>query len=227
MPHNDATVLVVDDDPQARRGVARLIRSAGYDVKMFSSPKRFLRAPLPAGPTCVLLDMCMDGMTGLDVQDALRQNARHVPIVFLSGHGTVPTAAAGIKHGAEDFLEKPVRPNELLEAIWHAIEHDRNMSKDRGEQGELKRRYATLTPRERQVMDLVVSGLLNKQSAAELGISEKTIKVHRARVMEKMQVESLAALVQIAGRMGLAAAALPLPSREQVHASSPWQPSLP
>src|SRR4051812_7644476 len=220
MQTNDATVLVVDDDAQARRGVARLIRSAGYGVRLFSSPKRFLREPLPLGPTCVLLDMCMDGMSGLDVQDVLRQNARHTPIVFLSGHGTVPTAAAGFKHGAEDFLEKPPRPDKLLEAIQRAIETDKRMSKDRGEVDELNRRYATLTARERDVMDLVVSGLLNKQSAAELGISEKTIKVHRARVMEKMQVESLAALVQMAGRMRLPAAALPVTMQEPVPS---WQ----
>src|SRR5438270_8672725 len=133
MSTNDATVLVVDDDAQVRRGVARLMRSAGYGVKMFGSPKRFLREPLPMGPSCVLLDMCMDGMTGLDVQDVLRQNARQIPIVFLSGRGTVPTAAAGMKHGAEDFLVKPFRPHELLAAIGRAIEHDKTMSKDSGE----------------------------------------------------------------------------------------------
>src|SRR3954451_24239131 len=219
MQTNDATVLVVDDDAQARRGVARLIRSAGYGVRMFRSPKRFLREPLPLGPTCVLLDMCMDGMSGLDVQDALRQNARHIPIVFLSGHGTVPTAAAGIKHGAEDFLEKPVSPQELIEAIRKAIAHDRGRSADRHDRKELRRRYDRLTPREQEVMSLVVSGLLNKQSAGELGISEKTIKVHRARAMEKMQVESLGARVQTAVRLGV------VPPAEQAGSAAPDFPA--
>jgi len=198
-----ATVLVVDDDPAIRRSVSRLVRSAGFSVKAFASPEDFLRYELPNEPSCVLLDMCMDGMTGLDVQKMLRQRDRRVPAIFLSGHGTVPTAAAGFKHGAEDFLEKPVRPKELLDAVSHAIEHDRSQTAGRAEMEELRQRFNALTPREQEVMKLVVSGRLNKQAAAELAISEKTIKVHRARVMEKMRVDSLAALVLTAERMGL------------------------
>jgi FixJ family two-component response regulator len=200
------TVLVVDDDPAIRRSVARLIRSAGFDARTFASPVEFLRHPLPDGPSCVLLDMCMDGMTGLEVQQALRRNARHIPIVFLSGRATIPIAAAGFKQGADDFLEKPARPQQLIEAVSRAIEHDRGQCADRADRAALQRRVDRLTPREQEVMGLVVTGLLNKQVAAELGISEKTVKVHRSRVMDKMEVESLAALVHIAERLGTAAA---------------------
>jgi len=203
-----ATVMVVDDDASIRRSISRLVRSAGYAVRTFASPADFLRHQLPEGPSCVLLDMCMDGMTGLQVQDVLRRNDRQVPIVFLSGHGTVSTAVTGVRNGAEDFLEKPVRPDDLIDAVSRAIEHDRAGSAERANLAELRRRFERLTPREQEVMTLVVSGLLNKQAAADLGISERTIKVHRARVMEKMEVESLAALVVIAQRLGLVPAAV-------------------
>ena len=199
---NDATVLIVDDDASVRRGVARLVRAAGFSAKTFASPAEFLGCELPEGPACVLLDMQMDGLNGLEVQNALQRNARQVPVVFLSGHGTIPVATAGIKHGAEDFLEKPVSPKTLIEAIRRAVEHDRSLSVDRSERNQLKKCYGMLTPRERDVMALVVAGRLNKQAAAELGISEKTIKVHRARVMEKMQVESLADLVRMGEHLG-------------------------
>jgi FixJ family two-component response regulator len=199
----DATVMVVDDDPAIRRSVARLMRSAGLGVRTFSSPAHFLRERLPDGPACVLLDMCMDGMTGLEVQEVLGRNERHVPVVFLSGHGTIPIAARGFKRGADDFLEKPVRPTVLLEAINRAIEHDRVQSIDRAAREHAQQRYDGLTPREQEVLKLVVSGMLNKQAAAELGISEKTIKVHRARVMEKMGVSSFAELVLLAERIGV------------------------
>jgi RNA polymerase sigma factor (sigma-70 family) len=206
MPATDATVLLVDDDPAVRRGVSRLVRSAGFAVKTFASPEDFLRQELPTGPACVLLDLRMEGMNGLEVQDVLSRNDRRMPVVFLSGHGTVPTAATCFKHGAQDFLEKPVRPNDLLAALNRAIECDRSQNTDRADREKLRRRYARLTAREQEVMQLVVSGLLNKQAAAELGISEKTVKVHRARVMEKIEVESLAALVLIAERIGLVGA---------------------
>jgi len=213
-----ATVLIVDDDPVIRRSMSRLIRSAGYSVQTFASPADFLQSPLPAEPTCVLLDMFMDGMTGLEVQDQLRRrDRRHVPIVFLSGHATVPDAAVGFKHGAADFLEKPVRPKELIEALKRAIEGDRTQSADQAELESFRQRFEALTPREQEVMRLVVSGRLNKQAAAALEISEKTIKVHRARVMEKMRVDSLAALVLVAERLGLTpgSAALVAEPREE------------
>ena len=200
------TVLVVDDDPAVRRSVARLVRSAGFTARTFSSPVDFLHQPLPTGPSCVVLDMNMDDMNGLEVQEALGKSDRQIPVVFLSGHGTIPTATASIKHGAEEFLEKPMQPRQLLDAVSRAVEHDRAHASERAAQDELRRRLETLTPREQEVMTFVVSGSLNKQTAAELGTSEKTIKVHRARVMEKMQVESLAELVLLAERLGVTGA---------------------
>jgi FixJ family two-component response regulator len=214
MNDTNCTVVVVDDDPSIRRSVSRLIRSAGINVTTFASPVQFLRQELPEGPACVLLDMCMEGMTGLEVQEALGRNDRHVPIVFLTAHGTVPTAATGFKHGAADFLEKPFSPDALLDAIHSAIAQDRARCNERAVLGAFRRRYDLLTPREQEVMALVVSGQLNKQAAAELGISEKTIKVHRARVMEKMEVESLAELVLIAQRLGVASAPAPTQTAE-------------
>src|SRR5687768_13837692 len=130
MSTTDATVFVVDDDAGIRRSVSRLLRAAGYVVRTFASPAEFLQQAIPQTPTCVLLDICMDGMTGFEVQDALHQNARRIPVVFLSGHGTIPSAAKGIKGGAEDFLEKPIEPALLLEAIRCAIEHDRSLAAD-------------------------------------------------------------------------------------------------
>jgi FixJ family two-component response regulator len=201
--HDVPTVLLVDDDSGVRRSVSRLIRAAGLGVQTFSSPGDFLCQDLPAGPACVVLDMYMDGMNGLEVQDALRRNARQLPVVFISGSATVPTAAACFKGGAEDFLEKPVRAKELLDAVHRALDHDASRSAERAELDNLRRRHDQLTPREQEVMVLVVAGLLNKQVAGELFISEKTVKVHRARVMEKMEVESLAELVLIAQRLGV------------------------
>ena len=206
MSADDAMVLIVDDDASVRRSISRLVRTVGYRVQTFSSPVDFLRQALPSGPACVLLDMRMDGLNGLEVQDALRKNARHIPIVFLSGHGTVATAATSIKRGADDFLEKPIRPKELIAALERAIERDRSSSEQRGKLAAARHQYNSLTPREREVMELVVDGMLNKQVADELGISEKTVKVHRARVIDKMQVDSLAELVRIAERMDIAAA---------------------
>jgi FixJ family two-component response regulator len=198
-----ATVLVVDDDADVRRSVSRLMRSAGYQVRTFASPADFLLQPLPAGPACLLLDMYMDEMTGLQVQAALRARSRQLPVVFVSGRSTISNAAAGFKAGAEDFLEKPVKPKELLEAVGRALAHDATRRADRADLDDMRRRHDDLTPREQEVMALVVAGLLNKQVAGDLGISEKTVKVHRARVMEKMEVESLAALVLIAQRLGV------------------------
>jgi len=205
-PHSDvvvATVLVVDDDPDVRRSVSRLMRSAGFQVRTFASPAEFLVQELPAGPACLLLDMCMDEMTGLQVQAALRARPRQLPVVFVSGQSTISNASAGFKAGAEDFLEKPVKPTQLLDAVRRALAHDASRRADRADLDALRRHYDELTPREQEVMVLVVAGLLNKQVAGELGISEKTVKVHRARVMEKMEVESLAALVLIAQRLGV------------------------
>jgi len=193
----DAIVLVVDDDPLVRRGISRLVRAAGYIVQTFASPLDFLNQDLPLGPACVVLDMQMDQMSGVEVHQELQKKSRKLPVIFLSGHGTIPMATAVIKQGAEDFLEKPVKPKELMAAIDVALQHDMQDASSRQESQQLHDRYNRLTARERQVMQLVVNGSLNKQAAAELGITEKTIKVHRARVMEKMEVESLAHLVRL------------------------------
>ena len=193
-----ATVFVLDDDASVRQGVARLVRANGYAARTFSSPDRFLKEPLPPGPACLVLDMLMEGLDGLGVQQMLLRNDRDLPIVFLSGNSDIPMVTAAMKRGADDFLEKPFQPKDLMGAIRRAVERDRRASSSRATRRELQTRYEALTPREREVMALVVRGLLNKQVAAELGISEKTVKVHRGRAMEKMQVESLAELVRLA-----------------------------
>jgi len=193
-----ASVLVLDDDPEVLRSISHLGRSAGFDVRTFSEPEALLHHELPPGPACVLLDVSTGAMGGLDVQEALLRNERGVPVVFLSGNGTVSQAVAALKSGAEDFLEKPFRPGDLLEVIERAVEGDRTRSGDRQARSKALRRFGLLTPREKEVMALVVSGLANKQTAAELGVAEGTVKVHRGRVMEKMEVESLAELVVIA-----------------------------
>jgi FixJ family two-component response regulator len=181
-----------------RQGVARLLRAAGYRTKTYSSPSQFLKQALPDGPACLVLDVFMDDFNGLEVQRALQRNPRNIPIVFLSGQADVPIAITAMKGGAHDFLEKPFRPEQFVGAVRHAIARDREASAARADQDEVVGRYQTLTAREQQVMMLVVRGLLNKQVAAELDISEKTVKVHRGRAMEKMQVESLAELVRLA-----------------------------
>jgi RNA polymerase sigma factor (sigma-70 family) len=196
-----ATVLVVDDDSSVRQSVARLVRSHGYTTRTFCSSSQFLKQPLPIGPSCLVLDVFMDGENGLDLQEKLGGNQRQIPIVFLSGRGDVPMTAKAMKRGATDFLEKPFRPTDLIDAIQRAVERDRKDSAARASRDELVQRLSILTDRERDVMKLVVTGMLNKQVAAELKISEKTVKVHRGRVMEKMQVESLAELVRLVGNI--------------------------
>ena len=204
MSENNATVLIVDDDASVRNSVARLARAAGHVVQAFASPVQFLEQPLPAGPACLVLDFQMDGLNGLEVQQALQDNGRRVPIVFLSGHGNISTAIEAMKKGAGDFLEKPFQPRRLLQAIAHALEQDRKSLSDREDRDEVTHCYEQLTGREREVMALVVRGKLNKQVAADLGISEKTVKVHRGRVMDKMEVDSLAELVRLSEQVDYA-----------------------
>ena len=198
-----ATVFVVDDEDGVRRSVSRLVRSEGMQSQSFNSPTEFLKCDLPAGPACVVLDMYLDPMTGLEVQAVVRSRPRPLPVVFLSGRSTVSDVAAGFKAGARDFLEKPVKPDELLGAIRRALRRDAADRADAAVLDELRRRHALLTAREAEVMTLLVGGMLNKQVAAELGIAEKTVKVHRARVMEKMGVVAFATLVGMAQRLGL------------------------
>ena len=205
-PMNDSrTVFLVDDDPSVRRALTRLMRSAGYDGHAFASAQEFLEwwRATDESPACLVLDVRMPGLTGMDLQLELQAAGALLPIIFITGHGDIPMSVKAMKDGAADFLMKPVKDMELLEAIEKALARAKH---DLGERKELKgiqKRLDTLTPREREVMTMVVRGLLNKQIAFELGTVEKTVKVHRARVMEKMAVQSLAELVRIAERAGL------------------------
>ena len=197
----DPRVFVVDDDPSVLRAVERLLRSSGFTVETFSSPASFLDRLPYEGVACAVLDMRMPDLSGLDVQRAIATRAPEMPTVFLSGASDVPTAAAAMRKGALDFLVKPVEEAELLDAVSRALAASAESLRHRREQAEGRRRLERLTPRERQVCDLVARGMLNKQIACELGTSEKTVKVHRARVMNKMEVDSVAALVWLLSRL--------------------------
>lgn len=204
MPSPASTVFLVDDDPSVRKALTRLIKSAGYQVQSFALAREFLdSSPHPAGPACLVLDVRMPGLTGLDLQGELEKMNSILPIVFITGHGDIPMSVKAMKAGAVDFLPKPVQDADLLRAIEQALARSAREGVERAEQEEIQRRLATLTPREREVLEHVVSGQLNKQIAFDLGAVEKTIKVHRARVMQKMQVQSLAELVRIAERVGI------------------------
>ncbi len=197
-------VFLIDDDDSVRNGLTRLIRASGYEIRAFSSAEEFLNSkPESADASCLVLDVSMPGLNGLDVQKALQAAQISFPIIFITGHGDIPMSVRAMKAGAVDFLPKPVQDFDLLRAIDYALAralHDRHYVE---EQEQLRARYVTLTPREREVMELVVNGLLNKQIAYDLGTVEKTIKVHRARVMDKMKVNSLAELVRVAEKLGL------------------------
>ncbi len=195
------TVFLVDDDPSVRRALARLIKSAGYQVQTFGSAREFLdRKPDATEPVCLVLDIRMPGLSGIDLQHELKLTNLVLPIIFITGHGDIPTTVKAMKAGAVDFLPKPVRDVDLLRAIEQALARARREGAERKELQDIQRRIDNLTAREREVMSLVIKGWLNKQIAVELGIVEKTIKVHRARVMDKMQVDSVAELVRLAER---------------------------
>ncbi|HEU4345355.1 MAG TPA: response regulator transcription factor [Candidatus Binatia bacterium] len=200
MPEN-ATIFLVDDDDSVRRALARLMKSAGYRVEGFASAREFLDSARPGeGPACLILDVRMPGLTGLDLQTELKKANAILPIIFITGHGDIPMSVKAMKAGAVDFLPKPVKDADLLRAIEQALARATREGTERTELDDIQARWNKLTPREREVMTLIVQGFLNKQVAFELGIVEKTIKVHRARVMEKMQVQSLAELVRLAER---------------------------
>jgi len=210
-PIDGAVVFVVDDDASLRRSTERLVRSLGVDVQTFASAREFLDGARVERPGCLVLDVRMPGVSGLDLQDELTQRGIHLPIVFLTGHGDIPMTVRAMRAGAVEFLTKPVKPRELLAAVRTALERGRESQRARRESDLLRERYETLTPRERQVLPLVVAGLLNKQIAGQLTSSERTVKFHRAHIMKKMQADSLAELVRMAERLGLDSKARPGP----------------
>jgi FixJ family two-component response regulator len=202
----EATVFVVDDDASLRRSTERLVRTMELGVRTFASGQEFLEfigASRLEGPACVLLDVKLPGPSGLDLQRELAGRGARIPIIFLTGRGSIPMSVRAMRDGAFEFLTKPVRSRDLIDAIRAAIARDRALQEERRELAVLRERYARLTPREREVMAHVVAGLLNKQIAGELDASERTVKFHRAHVMKKMQAESLADLVRMAARLGL------------------------
>jgi FixJ family two-component response regulator len=198
-------VFVVDDDPSVRKGLTRLIGSAGYAVEAFASAREFLARERYLGPCCLVLDVRMPGLTGLDLQEALAGAGRRMSIVFVTGHIDVPGSVRAMKRGAVDLLTKPVDGQDLLAAVQRALAKDLQDRAVETRLSSIQERVKTLTPRETEVFALVVTGMLNKQIAFELGISEKTVKVHRARVMEKMRTSSVAELVRLADRVGVIA----------------------
>jgi len=197
------TVYLVDDDVSVLRGLGRLLTAAGMKVAAFDSPREFLGRLDPAAAGCLVLDVAMPGLNGLELQQALAAKGSVLPIVFLTGRGDIPISVEAMKRGAADFLTKPVDDEELLAAIRNAFEKNRASRRAREERAQIEERLARLTAREREVLERVVTGRLNKQIAAELGTVEKTIKVHRAHVMQKMGVRTLAELVRLSGRAGI------------------------
>jgi FixJ family two-component response regulator len=206
MPDVQSIVFVVDDDVSVRESLELLISSAGWQPETFASGQEFLARPRPSVPSCLLLDLTLPGLTGLDLQRQLVDRTE-MPIIFITGHGDVPMTVQAMKAGAVEFLTKPFKDDVLMEAIRSAIERSRGALRVDSEMHALKGRYQSLTPREREVMAFVVSGLLNKQVGGELGISEITVKAHRGQVMRKMKADSLPGLVTMAARLGLPPAA--------------------
>ena len=203
MSGSQPVVFVIDDDESVREALASLIRSAGWKVEVFVSAQEFLARPRAEGPSCLILDVRLPGLSGLELQRRLAEVHTEIPIVFITAHGDVPTSVKAMKAGAVEFLIKPLVDADVLGAIQQAIARDRTAREQEAQMVELHTRYQSLTPREREVMERVVAGLLNKQVAGELGITEFTVKVHRGQVMHKMLADSLADLVRMAERLGI------------------------
>ena len=203
MPGMESIVFVIEDDPSFRRSTQLLIETAGFDVSGFASAEEFLRSRRPNVPGCLILDVRLPRLSGLDLQRELFKAGVQVPIIFMTGHGDIPMTVQAMKAGAVEFLTKPFREQELLDAIRRAIDSDRAARLERAKLDDLRRCYESLTPRERKIMECVVLGMLNKQIADELQRTEKTIKVHRGHIMQKMRTRSLAELVRMAEKLGI------------------------
>jgi FixJ family two-component response regulator len=201
MKETEPIVFVIDDEALIRDGIESLLRSIGLRAQTFASAQEFMSAKRADAPACLILDVRMPGVSGLELQRQLADARIHIPIIFITGHGDIPMTVRAMKDGAMEFLTKPVRGQDLLDAVQKAIARDRGLRHDRAQLAEIRRRFDSLTPREVEVLNLVVAGLLNKQIAGELGMSELTVKTHRAHVMEKTKADSLAHLVRMAEQL--------------------------
>ncbi|CDM62321.1 MULTISPECIES: response regulator transcription factor [Rhizobium] len=204
MTEAQATIIVIDDDPEVREALGSLLRSVGFAVNLLASVGDFLRSGRPDGPTCLVLDVRLPGQSGLDLQLELSRENIQLPIVFITGHGDIPMSVKAMKGGAVEFLTKPFRDQDLLDAVHIGLARDREWLENEKAMATVRARFASLTPREREVMALVVTGRLNKQIASALGVSEITVKVHRSQVMQKMGTRSLPELARMADKLMLA-----------------------